>query len=74
MNKIDHIRICLNLDGTVAYFPHNYETDDFEDSLEPTIAIKMITEQKMPIAIAAPDVNCNHSNYESLHLCTLKRI
>lgn len=50
------IRVCLDVDGTVKYWPLMPDADDYgPEPLDPEKALHLITGEAVPIEIAAND-------------------
>ncbi len=70
MNEPTLIRVCLNEDGTVFYFPWtpNSKTDDCGDyggQLDPVVALNMLR-AGTPAEFACDDPTDRHSHHETL--------
>lgn len=61
------IRICLNPDGTVAYYPLFEGEEDYRYSMDPEDALYEITGGSVPVEIACNDpMDDSIHNYETL--------
>ena len=72
---ISKIRICLDNDGNVFYWPFLRDIEDLGDvAMRPAEALHLITAKKVPFEIACCDPEDKRiHNYES-ESCQLKRI